>query len=162
MTSQPTTEAVCAREDGTHCEHWWDNSSPYCGCGDDTHDGTEEDHGERTSPPVEGALEEARYVTSEPAENRDAFISAMFHDGGVHTIDRKYDGGGQTLALTWSKEYADEVVAALNAAARSRHDGPHRGPRRVRPRSRRAPRDGATYWTPAGADRGGPCALPGG
>lgn len=23
------------REDGTHCEHWYDDEAPCCGCGDD-------------------------------------------------------------------------------------------------------------------------------
>lgn len=32
MTSDGTCER---REDGIHCEHWWDDEGPCCTCGND-------------------------------------------------------------------------------------------------------------------------------
>ena len=94
MTSEPTAEAVCAsREDGTHCEHWWDNSGPCCACGDDTHDGTEEDHGEREEPEADApsqSTEAPRLVTAggSESEERARFDAWMVYEREEHGVVR--------------------------------------------------------------------------
>lgn len=39
-------EGLCpAREDATHCNHWWDDDGPCCSCGDDTENPARETEG---------------------------------------------------------------------------------------------------------------------